>query len=227
MESEVALDFFIRFLEKRGVKDIDLKKELAGLISFGKARGCFTDLGTLFEVSQWQKYEDILWDLVIDKNKTAKKLMKAWRAVNNCLQKYHAEKKIAAAASAHLEGKPTEAGKFQLGIDYVSTPPIGCSVLVKTRQEIESVEPTTPLLQEEMAELKVGVGSETVAPLLKEEHEENGSNELTESEEEELGRAAVSDHDWNAKVCCKRRGRKNEKIQNADRESENRVSQID
>lgn len=115
----------------------------------------------------------------IDKNKTAKKLMKAWRAVNNCLQKYHVEKKIAAAASAHLEGKPTEAGKFQLGIDYVSTPPIGCLVLVKTRQEIESVEPTTPLLQEEMAELKVGVGSETVAPLLKEEHkEENRSNEL-------------------------------------------------
>lgn len=39
MDNEVVLDLFIRFLEKRGVKDIDLKKEPAGLIAFGKASG--------------------------------------------------------------------------------------------------------------------------------------------------------------------------------------------
>lgn len=41
MESEVALDLFIRFLEKRGLKDIDLKKEIARLVAFGKSVGYF------------------------------------------------------------------------------------------------------------------------------------------------------------------------------------------
>lgn len=52
MESEVALDLFIRFLEKRGVKDIDLGKELAGLAAFGKAAGFFKGEGDLFKLQE-------------------------------------------------------------------------------------------------------------------------------------------------------------------------------
>ena len=92
METEVALDLFLHFLEKRGVKEINLCKELNGLVAFGEKQGFFKDPGSLFHEQQWQEYGVCLWNLVIDDNKEARKLMKPWRAVNNCLKQYHVEK---------------------------------------------------------------------------------------------------------------------------------------
>lgn len=115
----------------------------------------------------------------------------------------------------------------------MSTPSIGCSVMVKTRQEIESVEPTIPPLQEEVVESKAGGESEKVSALKEELKEENGGSELSESEAEELDREAASYHEWNLKVSGKRRGRKKDWMrdvdrgsENVDRGSENRVSWV-
>ncbi|XP_051497692.1 uncharacterized protein LOC127395181 isoform X1 [Apus apus] len=175
MESEIALDLLLRFLEKRAVKDIDLKKELTGLVAFGKDQGCFKDPGALFQVEAWRECGDLLWNKVIDGDKRAKKLLKPWRAVINCLKQYQTEEKIAAVASSYLRGVGTEkeAGKLQLGVDYVPTPPTGCPVSVK------------PLIA------SASGGGGPSAPQL-EEH--NGEGRLPENAEEELKRETAETH---------------------------------
>ncbi|XP_055576998.1 uncharacterized protein LOC129736822 [Falco cherrug] len=127
MEKEVALALLQHFLEKRGVSPL---KDLAGLITLGKAKGYFKDPESMFEIEEWRNYGDCLWDLVIDDDKVAKKLMKSWREVINCLKRYKVEKQMAAAASNRLEKTDSTAGRFTAGGDYFSPPASGIPVPV-------------------------------------------------------------------------------------------------
>ncbi|NWX51445.1 GAK6 protein, partial [Steatornis caripensis] len=102
MERQAAYDLLKCFLEKRGIKGIDCRKELPGLLAYGLAKGCFINPDTIFEREEWRKFGDTLFREVIDDDKTAKKLMKPWRAVINALDGHHAEQRAASAASARL-----------------------------------------------------------------------------------------------------------------------------
>ncbi|XP_014798428.1 PREDICTED: uncharacterized protein LOC106888600 [Calidris pugnax] len=104
MDRQAAYDLLKCFLEKRSVQGIDCKKELPDLLAYGVARGCFDNPDTVFEHEEWRKYGDKLFDEVISDNKSAKKLMKPWRAVANALLQYKAEQRAAAAASERLGG---------------------------------------------------------------------------------------------------------------------------
>lgn len=122
MESEVTLDLFICFLEKQGVKDIGLKKEIAGLGAFGKAVGYFKgeeirgkDLEKLiiwtrengylkftpllFMEDEWSELGNCLWDKTITgKSKEALCFGSTWKTIINTLREMKAESKVAAAA---------------------------------------------------------------------------------------------------------------------------------
>ena len=81
MERQAAYDLLRCFLEKRGTQGIDCHKELPGLLAYGVAKGCLGNPDTVFEQTEWRKFGDKLFDEVINENKTAKKLLKPWRAV--------------------------------------------------------------------------------------------------------------------------------------------------
>ena len=98
MEREVALNLLQRFLEKRGV-DSGTVEQVPRLIAYGKADGMFVHSKEFFEEEAWRKFGDTLWHKVIDEDKGAKKLMKAWREVINCIKKHKVEKQVAATAS--------------------------------------------------------------------------------------------------------------------------------
>ncbi|XP_074991898.1 uncharacterized protein LOC142074875 [Calonectris borealis] len=140
MEIEVAFEILKRFLEKRGVSQL---KDLAGLIALGKAKGFFKDPESMFEVDEWRSYGDCLWDLVIDDDKSAKKLMKSWRDVINCIKRYKTEKRIATAVSDRLEQSDPAAGCLTAGGDYFSPPPSGIPVPVVRRPSHPPPDPPT------------------------------------------------------------------------------------
>ncbi|NWV10615.1 POK9 protein, partial [Ptilonorhynchus violaceus] len=102
MERQVVQDLLRCFLEKRGVQGIDLCKELEELLAYGIAKGCFADPNTVFDKEEWRRFGDKIWTAVLDEDKIAKKLGKAWRAVMNALQQHHAEQQAARAASERL-----------------------------------------------------------------------------------------------------------------------------
>ncbi|NXW11702.1 GA113 protein, partial [Fregetta grallaria] len=106
MDRQAAYDLLKCFLEKRNVQGIDCKKELPGLLTYGVAKGCFENPDTVFEHAEWRKFGDVLFTEVIDENKTARKLMKPWKAVINALLQHQAEQKVAASAACRLGGSP-------------------------------------------------------------------------------------------------------------------------
>ncbi|KAM9227198.1 uncharacterized protein RG961_006327 isoform 4-T5 [Leptosomus discolor] len=100
MEKEVTLSLLKSFLGKLGV-NIG-KKTLISLYTWGYVKGHFSDSSTLFDVSEWRRCGDSLWDAVIDKDRTAERLGAPWREVTNCLKKYKMELSVAAAAVRRL-----------------------------------------------------------------------------------------------------------------------------
>ncbi|NWQ81180.1 GAK9 protein, partial [Columbina picui] len=102
MERQAAYDLLKCFLEKRGVKDIGLGKELAELLAYGVAKGCSGDPNTIFDEGEWRRFGDKLWEATIEEEKTAKKLGKPWQVVMNALKQHQAEQKAAQAVSAKL-----------------------------------------------------------------------------------------------------------------------------
>ncbi|NXH75845.1 GA113 protein, partial [Hydrobates tethys] len=112
MDRQATYDLLKCFLEKRNVQGIDCKEELPGLLAYGVAKGCFGNPDTVFEQAEWRRYGDLLFGEVIDENKTAKKLLKPWRAVINAVLQHRAEQKAAASAAERLGGPagPTAAG---------------------------------------------------------------------------------------------------------------------
>ncbi|NXY00510.1 GAK6 protein, partial [Centropus bengalensis] len=98
MERQAALNLFSQFLKQKGVKDIDVHKELPGLVAYGVAKGCFTNPSTIHELSEWRKFGDLIWEAVLDDDKAAKKLGKQWRVVHNALLQHTLELKAARSA---------------------------------------------------------------------------------------------------------------------------------
>jgi len=109
MERQAAYDLLKCFLENRSTQGIDCKKDLPGLLAYGVTKGCFINPDTVFEQTEWCKFGDKLFDEVNNENKTAKKLLKPWRAVTNALAIHQAEQRVAAAATERL-GLPGSAG---------------------------------------------------------------------------------------------------------------------
>ncbi|NWU51349.1 GAK6 protein, partial [Dromas ardeola] len=102
MDRQAACDLLKCFLEKRGIPGIDCKKDLPGLLTYGVAKGFFSNPDTVFKEREWRRFGDSLFNEVIDDNKTAKKLMKSWRTVINALSQHRAEQRAATEAAERL-----------------------------------------------------------------------------------------------------------------------------
>ncbi|XP_039238153.1 endogenous retrovirus group K member 5 Gag polyprotein-like [Pipra filicauda] len=98
MEREAAYSLFSEFLQKKGIKDIDLKKELPGLLAFGYAKGCFINPHTVHSLEEWRKFGDKICEAILEEDKVAKKLGKFWKVVNDTLLQHEAEKRAAEQA---------------------------------------------------------------------------------------------------------------------------------
>ncbi|NXE07442.1 GAK8 protein, partial [Lophotis ruficrista] len=128
MERQAAYDLFTAFLQKRQVKGIDLHKELPGLLAYRYAKGCFSNPHTVHELGEWRKFGNLLWEAVIDDDKTAKKISKLWRVVHNELLQCQAEKRAAVqATTAHEKNRHYDADWIGGGTPL---PPTVSSVLL-------------------------------------------------------------------------------------------------
>ncbi|XP_030825306.1 zinc finger protein basonuclin-2 [Camarhynchus parvulus] len=130
MDRQVAYDLFIAQLERRGIKGIDLRKEIPGLLAWGFAKGVFANPHAVHELSEWRLLGDKLWEAVLEDDKTAKKLGKIWQMVHNTLLQQIAEKKAAErAVEAHKknlnygqDGEPLAPGVTQVLLPIASKP---------------------------------------------------------------------------------------------------------
>lgn len=95
MDRQAAYDLFVTFLRRRGFKGLDIDKDLPSLISHARSLGIFSDPHSIHQLSEWRKYGDALWDLVLEDDKAAKKMSKLWKAVQNELLMVQAEKRAA------------------------------------------------------------------------------------------------------------------------------------
>ncbi|NXT45258.1 GAK8 protein, partial [Pelecanoides urinatrix] len=126
MDRQVAYDLFIANLDKRGLKLA--KKEVLGLLAWGYAKGCFVNPHTVHELTEWRKLGDVIYEAVIDDDKTARKLGKVWREVHNDLLKQQAERRAASAvvqaakrnAEYGQEGEPLAPGVSSVVIPAAS-----------------------------------------------------------------------------------------------------------
>ncbi|NWQ72511.1 GAK9 protein, partial [Neopipo cinnamomea] len=136
MEREAAYSLFTDFLKKKGVKDVDLQKDLPGLLAYGVAKGCFVNPHTVHSIAEWRKFGDKMWEAILDKDKAAEKLGKQWRVIHNVMLQREAEKR---AATKAVE----ERGKNQ---SYESTwytgtplPPAVSTILLPSAPSIPSI----------------------------------------------------------------------------------------
>lgn len=123
----MAYDLFTNILEKKGLKGVDLKKELPGLLAWGESKGCFANPHTVHELTEWKKLGELLWDGVLDDDKALKKLAKAWRVIYNFLLQQVTEKKAAekaVEADRKNQGYGGEDEPLAPGISRVSIPAI-------------------------------------------------------------------------------------------------------
>ncbi|NXB92580.1 GAK9 protein, partial [Vidua chalybeata] len=93
MDKQAAYDLFSAFLRKRQVRVIDLDKDLPSLLHHAHSYGFFVNPHTVHELSEWRRYGDKLWELVLDDDKPGKKMSKLWRVVHNELLMCQAEKR--------------------------------------------------------------------------------------------------------------------------------------
>ncbi|NXT19735.1 GAK7 protein, partial [Syrrhaptes paradoxus] len=98
MEREAAYSLFENFLRKKGIVDIDFKKELPALLNYARSLGCFLNPHTVHALTEWRKFEDELWARTIDDDKAAKRFGKSWRTIYNTLLRHEAEKRAVDSA---------------------------------------------------------------------------------------------------------------------------------
>ncbi|RMC04488.1 hypothetical protein DUI87_18933 [Hirundo rustica rustica] len=104
MDRQAAYDLFASLLKRRGVKGLDLDKDLPSLLGHAASYGFFANPHAVRELAEWRKYGDKLWELVLDDDKSAKKMSKFWKIVQNELLKCEAEKQAVVAAK-EAQGK--------------------------------------------------------------------------------------------------------------------------
>ncbi|NXE03212.1 GAK9 protein, partial [Chaetorhynchus papuensis] len=156
MERQAALTLFTQFLRQRGVKEIDLHKDLPGLVDYGISKGCFTNPNTIHELSEGRKFGDLIWEAVLDDDKTAKKLGKQWRVVHNTLLQHTLELK--AAKSAHEANAKNQSYVEDQG----ANPPSFTSFTVPTAALGTSIVPPAPSAPE--AELPAPPAERALTP---------------------------------------------------------------
>ncbi|RMC21772.1 hypothetical protein DUI87_02641 [Hirundo rustica rustica] len=127
MDRQAAYDLFASLLKRRGVKGLDLDKDLPSLLGHAASYGFFANPHAVHELAEWRKYGDKLWELVLDYDKPAKKMSKFWKIVQNELLKCEAEKQAVVAAK-EAQGKnkiyyghPSDPNP--LGVAFVDLPP--------------------------------------------------------------------------------------------------------
>ncbi|NXT29067.1 GA113 protein, partial [Syrrhaptes paradoxus] len=151
MERQAAYDLFTAFLKKRQIKGLDLQKELPALLTYGCKRGLFVNPHTVHELSEWRKFGNDLWDLVLEDDKTAKEMAKLWKVVQNELLQYQAEKKAGQEASAAQEKNQTYDAFQWLNqtplpptVNTIFLPPLCSPVNSETATTASPSEPTAP-----------------------------------------------------------------------------------
>lgn len=162
MDRQAAYDLFMSTLQKRGVTDIDVRKEVPGLLAWGYAKGVFANPHTVHELSEWRKLGDLLWEGVLEDDKTAKKLGKIWRVVHNALLKQQAEKRAA------LEAVEAYKRNTQYGTAGESGAPSVSQIILPVPEA--GVPPSAPPLSEELgtAANPPKISEESTSPLSQE-----------------------------------------------------------
>ncbi|XP_048786352.1 uncharacterized protein LOC125686427 [Lagopus muta] len=127
MDRQAAYMLFTCFSEKRGIKDIDIKKELPGLLQYGQEKGFFVNPHTVHKLSEWRRFGDHLWEATLDGDKVAKKLGRLWRPVHNALLQSRAEKRAAQEiVSAHQRNERYEwPPPIPPDVNVITIPPPG------------------------------------------------------------------------------------------------------
>ncbi|RMC03850.1 hypothetical protein DUI87_19603 [Hirundo rustica rustica] len=115
MDRQAAYDLFTSLLKRRGVRGLDLDKDLPSLLGHATSYGFFANPHAVHELAEWRKYGDKLWELVLDDDKYAKKMSKFWKIVQNELLKCEAEKQVVVAAKEAQ-------GKNKIYYDHPSDP---------------------------------------------------------------------------------------------------------
>ncbi|NXX93834.1 POK9 protein, partial [Centropus bengalensis] len=138
MERQAALSLFSQFLKQKGVKEVDINKDLPGLVAYGVSKGCFANPNAIHELSEWRKFGDLIWEAVLDDDKTAKKLGKQWRVVHNALLQHTLELK--AARSAHEAGAKNQS----YVVDQEPNPPRLTTFTLPTAAVDASMVPSAP-----------------------------------------------------------------------------------
>ena len=98
MDREAAYKLFADFLRRKDCKEIDLSKELPGLLEYGKSCGCFANPHTVHSALEWRKFGDKIQDALVDDDKMTKKWAKKWRTIMNLLLAHEAEKRAVEGA---------------------------------------------------------------------------------------------------------------------------------
>lgn len=112
----------------------------------------------MHQVSEWRKLGDILWEAVLEDDKTAKKLGKVWRIVQNALlqqlaEKRAAEEAIAAAKTNTLYSQEHEPLAPSVSTIVLPAPGLAASPVAAAVQN--SLEPSAPPLKETESRIQV------------------------------------------------------------------------
>ncbi|RMC07326.1 hypothetical protein DUI87_16785 [Hirundo rustica rustica] len=127
MDRQAAYDLFASLLKRRGVKGLDLDKDLPSLLEHATSYEFFANPHAVHELAEWRKYGDKLWELVLDDDKPAKKMSEFWKIVQNELLKCEAEKQAVVAAKEAqgknkiYNGHPSDPNPP--GVAFVDLPP--------------------------------------------------------------------------------------------------------
>ncbi|NXK70937.1 GAK8 protein, partial [Sylvietta virens] len=103
MDRQAAQDLFLSLLRRRNLKNVDVDKEVPGLIKYGFSYGFFTNPHTVQDLDEWRKFGTKLWELVLGDDKPARKWGKVWKSVHDELLLIQAEKRAAEEARAAHE----------------------------------------------------------------------------------------------------------------------------
>lgn len=108
MEIEAAATLLASILSKRGIETT--VKQLIKLFKLGQWWDHFKDVHTLFSITEWQEFGEIMWQKTIEGDEKLEKEIKAvqelWRTVLETLKAMKAEREVACAAAQMLTPEP-------------------------------------------------------------------------------------------------------------------------
>ncbi|NWU73784.1 GAK7 protein, partial [Pterocles burchelli] len=150
MDRQAAYDLFIAGLERKGIKGIDLKKDVIALLAWGYSHGVFANPHTVHQLTEWRKLGELLWDAVLEDDKTAKKMGKIWRVIHNTLLQSQADRRAAEEALKAAQKNASYGHAEQENVPLA--PGTNTVVMPAPGGMSESVQPSAPPLKEEPQE---------------------------------------------------------------------------